>query len=234
MEKRKKLKGRVFKVLLISLSVILIGIIACAFMINCVDEKGVKNIISFEEISDNEVDAIIVLGAGVKEDGSPCQMLEDRLKTAIAVYNKLDKKCKILLSGDHGQDNYNEVKTMKKYILDNLSISESDIFMDHAGFSTYDTMYRAKDIFEVNKAIVITNEYHLPRALYLAQKKNIEALGVSSDLREYSGIDYYKFRERFSQIKAFLMSNITKSKPKFLGKKIPISSSDGRITEDGK
>ena len=117
MEKRKKLKGRVFKVLLISLSVILIGIIACAFMINCVDEKGVKNIISFEEISDNEVDAIIVLGAGVKEDGSPCQMLEDRLKTAIVVYNKLDKKCKILLSGDHGQDNYNEVKTMKKYIL---------------------------------------------------------------------------------------------------------------------
>ncbi|MDY3828620.1 MAG: ElyC/SanA/YdcF family protein [Clostridium sp.] len=234
MEKRKKLKGRVFKVLLISLSVILIGIIACAFMINCVDEKGVKNIISFEEISDNEVDAIIVLGAGVKEDGSPCQMLEDRLKTAIAVYNKLDKKCKILLSGDHGQDNYNEVKTMKKYILDNLSISESDIFMDHAGFSTYDTMYRAKDIFEVNKAIVITNEYHLPRALYLAQKKNIEVLGVASDLREYSGIDYYKFRERFSQIKAFLMSNITKSKPKFLGEKIPISSSDGRITEDGK
>ena len=220
--------------LLISLSVILIGIIACAFMINCVDEKGVKNIISFEEISDNEVDAIIVLGAGVKEDGSPCQMLEDRLKTAIAVYNKLDKKCKILLSGDHGQDNYNEVKTMKKYILDNLSISESDIFMDHAGFSTYDTMYRAKDIFEVNKAIVITNGYHLPRALYLAQKKNIEALGVASDLREYSGIDYYKFRERFSQIKAFLMSNITKSKPKFLGEKIPISSSDGRITEDGK
>lgn len=234
MEKRKKLKGRVFKVLLISLSVILIGIIACAFMINCVDEKGVKNIISFEEISDNEVDAIIVLGAGVNEDGSPCQMLEDRLKTAIAIYNKLDKKCKILLSGDHGQDNYNEVKTMKKYILDNLSISESDIFMDHAGFSTYDTMYRAKDIFEVNKAIVITNEYHLPRALYLAQKKNIEALGVASDLREYSGIDYYKFRERFSQIKAFLMSNITKSKPKFLGEKIPISSSDGRITEDGK
>lgn len=234
MEKRKKLKGRVFKVLLISLSVILIGIIACAFMINCVDEKGVKNIISFEEISDNEVDAIIVLGAGVKEDGSPCQLLEDRLKTAIAVYNKLDKKCKILLSGDHGQDNYNEVKTMKKYILDNLSISESDIFMDHAGFSTYDTMYRAKDIFEVNKAIVITNGYHLPRALYLAQKKNIEALGVASDLREYSGIDYYKFRERFSQIKAFLMSNITKSKPKFLGEKIPISSSDGRITEDGK
>lgn len=234
MEKRKKLKGRVFKVLLISLSVILIGIIACAFMINCVDEKGVKNIISFEEISDNEVDAIIVLGAGVKEDGSPCQMLEDRLKTAIAVYNKLDKKCKILLSGDHGQDNYNEVKTMKKYILDNLSISESDIFMDHAGFSTYDTMYRAKDIFEVNKAIVITNGYHLPRALYLAQKKNIEALGVASDLREYSGIDYYKFRERFSQIKAFLMSNITKSKPKFLGEKIPISTSDGRITEDGK
>lgn len=234
MEKRKKLKGRVFKVLLISLSVILIGIIACAFMINCVDEKGVKNIISFEEISDNEVDAIIVLGAGVKEDGSPCQMLEDRLKTAIAIYNKLDKKCKILLSGDHGQDNYNEVKTMKKYILDNLSISESDIFMDHAGFSTYDTMYRAKDIFEVNKAIVITNGYHLPRALYLAQKKNIEALGVASDLREYSGIDYYKFRERFSQIKAFLMSNITKSKPKFLGEKIPISSSDGRITEDGK
>ena len=234
MEKRKKLKGRVFKVLLISLSVILIGIIACAFMINCVDEKGVKNIISFEEISDNEVDAIIVLGAGVKEDGSPCQMLEDRLKTAIAIYNKLDKKCKILLSGDHGQDNYYEVRTMKKYILDNLSISESDIFMDHAGFSTYDTMYRAKDIFEVNKAIVITNGYHLPSALYLAQKKNIAAHGVASALREYSGIDYYKFRERFSQIKAFLMSNITKSKPKFLGEKIPISSSDGRITEDGK
>ena len=122
---------------------------------------------------------------------------------------------------------------MKKYILQN-DIDEKIIFMDHAGFSTYDTMYRAKEIFKVDKAIIVTNEYHLPRALYIARKLGIDAYGIKSDKRQYQLMDSYKKRELLAQLKDFVYVNILKPEPKFLGEVIPVSGSDGRVTEDEK
>ena len=212
------------------ITIVIIIAICCIFMVWRVQATGGKNIISMEKAS-SDIDAVIVLGAGVKEDGSPSAILEDRLKTAIEVLNK-NEGGKIILSGDHGEANYNEVGTMKDYIVQNMNIDEKDIFLDHAGFSTYDTMYRAREIFKVKKALIITNEYHLPRALYIANSLGLEALGVKSDLREYYYMDTYVKREKLAQIKDFIYVNILKPEPKFLGEAIPVNSSDGRITDD--
>lgn len=176
-------------------------------------------------------DAIIVLGAGVKNDGTPSDILADRLETSIEVYNE-GASSALILSGDHGREEYNEVGAMKDYVLNN--IDESNVFMDHAGFSTYDTMYRAKEIFKVKSAIIVTNEYHLPRALYIARKLGIEAYGVKSDKRGYQLMDRYKKREVLAKLKDFIYVNILKPEPKFLGESIPVSTSDGRLTEDDK
>lgn len=215
------------------ISIILITIIVSVGVISAitiVQKKGEKNITTIDKLSEN-ADAIIVLGAGVKEDGTPSDILADRLKTAIEVYNSGVCK-KFILSGDHGRKSYNEVKAMKEYIINNCEVDEKDIFLDHAGFSTYDSMYRARDIFEVKKAIVITNEYHLPRALYIADKMGIEAKGISSDIRNYLFISSYKSREKLAQLKDFVYANILKPEPEFLGEAIPVSTSDGRETND--
>lgn len=179
-----------------------------------------------------EYDVIIVLGAGVRVDGTPSDILADRLETSVDVYSKgMDKI--LLLSGDHEEDGYNEVRVMKDYVM-KYNLDEKRIFMDHAGFSTYDTIYRAKKIFKANKAVIVTNEYHLPRAIYIARKLGIDAYGVASDRREYELMNKYKKRELLAQLKDFIYVNILKPKPKFLGKAIPVNNSDGRITDDNK
>lgn len=188
-----------------------------------------KYIYNIEDIPKGE-DAIIVLGAGVKNDGTPSDILADRLETSIEVYNE-GAAGALILSGDHGREEYNEVGAMKDYVLKN-NIDESIVFMDHAGFSTYDTMYRAKEIFKVKSAIIVTNEYHLPRALYIARKLGIEAYGVKSDKRGYQLMDSYKKREALAKLKDFAYVNILKPEPKFLGESIPVSTSDGRLTEE--
>lgn len=176
------------------------------------------------------INNIIVLGAGIKGDGTPSDILKDRLSTTIEVLEKSNCE-KVLVSGDHGKSGYNEVGAMKKELM-SANIDEKNIFMDHAGFSTYETMYRAKEIFKVDKAIIITNEYHLPRAIYLARKFGIEAYGIPSDVREYYNIESYEKRELLAQAKDFVYVNILRPEPTFLGEEIPISTSDGRETED--
>lgn len=210
--------------------VIFITAIIVVSVIGTVQKKGEKNITTIDSLEE-DVDAIIVLGAGVKDDGSPSDILEDRLKTAIEVYNS-GVCSKFILSGDHGRESYNEVKAMKEYIMSNCEVEEMDIFMDHAGFSTYDSIYRAKEIFEVDNAIIITNEYHLPRALYIANKMDIKAQGISSDIRNYLFIASYTSREKLAQFKDFIFVNILKPEPEFLGDSIPVSTSDGRVTND--
>ncbi len=196
-----------------------------------VKSYGDKYILDLNDLPKNN-NAIIVLGAGVRNDGTPSDILADRLEASIEAYNS-ELGSTFVLSGDHGREDYNEVGAMKKYILKN-DIDEKVIFMDHAGFSTYDTMYRAKEIFKVDKAIIVTNEYHLPRALYIARKMGIDAYGLKSDKREYQLMDSYKKRELLAQLKDFFYVNILKPEPKFLGESIPVSSSDGRVTEDEK
>ena len=121
---------------------------------------------------------------------------------------------------------------MKNYIIKNCDVEEKNIFLDHAGFSTYDSIYRAREIFKVENAIIITNKYHLPRALYIAEKMEINAIGISSDIRNYLFIEAYEKREKLAQFKDFMYVNILKPKPEFLGDSIPINSSDGRYTDD--
>ncbi len=161
----------------------------------------------------------IVLGAKV-DDQDPSDILEDRLLTAIELYEK-GKVEKILVSGDNGQVEYNEVGTMKNYLL-NEGIPAEDIFMDHAGFDTYDSMYRAKAIFQVENAVIVTQNYHLPRAIYIARALGIDAVGVSADRQTYIYIDLYEKREKLAQIKAFL-NVVFNSKPKYLGESIPMN-----------
>ncbi|MCR1950978.1 YdcF family protein [Clostridium sp. DSM 100503] len=209
---------------------LMILIISISITISTVNSYK-KYIYNIEDIPSGN-DVIIVLGAGVRVDGTPSDILADRLETSLEVF-EAGLANVFLLSGDHGREEYNEVGSMKKYILQN-DIDEKLIFMDHAGFSTYDTMYRAKEIFKVDKAIIVTNEYHLPRALYIAKKLGIDAYGIKSDKRQYQLMDSYKKREVLAQLKDFIYVNILKPEPKFLGEAIPVSSSDGRVTEDEK
>jgi len=162
----------------------------------------------------------LVLWASVKPNWEPSDILADRLKTSYEAY-KLWKISKIIVSGDNRKLNYNEPNNMKKY-LRRLWVKESDIQPDYAWFDTYDSVYRAKEVFWVKRMVIFTQEYHLYRALYTASKLWIESVWVVSDKHKYLWIIKFKSREILSRVKAFLEIEIFKTSPKFLGKKIEI------------
>ena len=175
-----------------------------------------------------DVDCILVLGCGVRDDGTPSHMLEDRLRRGVELYHAKASP-KLLMSGDHGREGYNEVGTMKQYAID-ASVPSSDVFMDHAGFSTYESLYRAKEIFGAKKIIIVSQEYHLSRALYIANELGLEAYGVAADYRSYSGQIYRDVREVLARCKDMLTTAF-KVPPTYGGDAIPISG-DGDITND--
>lgn len=177
-----------------------------------------------------KIDAIIIPGAFVYSSGKVSDILKDRLDTSLELL-KSNKDIKIIVTGDHGTSNYDEVNAMRKY-LEQRGIVTSNIFMDHAGFSTYESIYRAKDIFDVKKAVIVTQNYHLKRAIYIARKKGMEAYGVAADKHIYVDIKKYEVRESFARCKDFFLVNVFKMKPKFLGEKIPVMNSDGSLTHD--
>ena len=189
--------------------------------------KGGKYIAGPREVP--AAQAAIVPGAFVFSNGQLCEMLADRVETAVDLY-KNNKVKKIIMSGDHGQKDYDEVNNMRKYA-EELGVPTADIFMDHAGFSTYDSMYRAKEIFQVENAVIVTQAYHLPRAVYTARSLGLAAVGVAADRHTYYGAEYYSLREIPARLKAFWQVN-THAKPVFLGDAIPVSG-DGRATHDG-
>jgi SanA protein len=170
----------------------------------------------------------IVLGAFVYKSGNPSNILQDRLDVAIELY-KNKKVKRFLLSGDHGQVGYDEVNNMMKYLLDN-GVDTVDIFLDHAGFDTYNSMVRAKEIFQVKDAVIVTQEFHLPRAVYIARSKGLNAYGIKADKRNYASINRLKFREIIANMKAFYELLINKN-PRYLGEKIPITG-DSRLSYD--
>ena len=178
----------------------------------------------YTELSD--VDCIIILGAGIWGD-KPSPMLEARLLEGIKLYQN-SVSDKIIMSGDHGRKEYDEVNIMKNYAIEK-GIPSENIFMDHAGFSTYESIYRAKDIFEAKKVVIVTQEYHLYRALYIANQLGLEAYGVGADPRQYVGAT---FREILARDKDFIKC-IFKPEPTYLGDTIPVSG-NGDITNDGK
>ena len=186
-------------------------------------------IISPEDISSvSDADCILVLGAGIRTDGSPSPMLQDRLNTGIELYQN-GAAPKLLMSGDHGRKKYNEVQTMKDIALDQ-GVPSEDVFMDHAGFSTYDSLYRARDVFQARKVIIVTQKYHLYRALYIARSLGLDAWGVSADTRRYRGQSQRDFREILARDKDFFVS-VFKPLPKYLGDTIPITG-NGDLTND--
>ena len=207
-------KGK--KIFFLLFLLILIGIIG-TLIINLYMINSTKNqIVELDDINE-EYDAIVILGCKVNGN-TPSLMLARRLDKGIEVYNKLHTK--ILLTGDHGKNNYDEVDVMKAYLNDD--IDENDIFLDHAGFNTYDSLYRAKYIFMAKKIIIITQEYHMYRALYLANKLDIEAVGiVASDIPQKLVMLKNEVREILSRDKNFF-KGIIKPKSKYLGEVIPI------------
>ena len=162
-----------------------------------------------------DIDCILVLGCHVRS-----QYLADRLTTAFGLYD-MGASPKLLMTGDHGREVYDEVN----FMLDRAEehgIERKDVFTDHAGFSTYESIYRAKEIFGAERIIIVTQEYHLYRALYLAEKLGIEAYGVSASLHGYGSQDYQDMRESLARMKDFFYALI-KPEPTFLGESIPIS-----------
>jgi vancomycin permeability regulator SanA len=200
-----------------------------AFVIKTVDDK----IIAADEACRlTDVDCIIILGCRVYSDGTLSHMLNDRMEVGTALYFDMSEKgsyTKILVSGDHGTAEYNEVEAMKQFAVSN-GIQSSDVFMDHAGFSTYESIYRAKEIFGAKKIVIVTQKYHLYRALYVAEALGVEAYGVSADLRSYRGQIKYDLREILARNKDFL-SAIFKPEPTYLGDKISLDGS-GDATND--
>ncbi len=176
-----------------------------------------------------EADAILVLGAKVYSDGRLSAIVKDRVDVAMELYTK-DKADKLLVSGDHGRKEYDEVNAMRSY-MEEHGIDGKDIFMDHAGFSTYESMYRAKEIFKVKKVIIVTQEYHLMRSLYVARQLGLEAYGVASDRQLYYGMKRNQLREIAARCKDYLFVHVFKPQPTYLGEAIPISG-DGRKTRD--
>jgi vancomycin permeability regulator SanA len=207
---------------------LLVGVAALSmnlYVIKSVDE----NILSVEDASKLEnVDCVIVLGCGINSNGTPSDMLRDRLNFAIELY-KNGGAPKLLMSGDHGRVGYNEVGVMKQYAIDK-GVPSEDIFMDHAGFSTYETMYRANEIFEASKVIVVTQEYHLYRGMYNAEKMGMETYGVASDVYWYQNKAYREIREAIARCKDFLWC-VFKPEPTYLGDSIPVSG-NGDSTND--
>ncbi|NLL92355.1 MAG: DUF218 domain-containing protein [Ruminococcaceae bacterium] len=192
-----------------------------AFMI--FKTKG--NISSPEEIQSGGYDCILVLGAGLWGENTPSPMLKDRLNTAIELYNRGVAE-KLIMSGDHGQPEYDEVNVMKDYAVSH-GVPAEDIFLDHAGFSTYDSMVRASKIFEAEKIVVVTQKFHLYRAIYISQMVGIDAAGAVADARVYSVAN--NFREFFARVKDFFYT-IFWPEPVFLGEKISLKD-DGNVTD---
>lgn len=233
MNKNKEMpKG--FKIMVVFLIVVicvavLLGIYALsinAYMVNSTEDK----ILTAEESAElSDADCILVLGAGV-HGTTLSHMLEDRVKTGITLY-ELGSAPKILMSGDHGQDDYDEVNAMKNYAKEK-GVPSEDIFMDHAGFSTYESIYRARDIFGCKKIIIISQKYHLHRAIYIAEYLGLEAYGVDSQLRPYAADTniYNTIREFLARNKEFIYVRLN-PEPTYLGDVIPISG-NGDVTND--
>ncbi len=218
---------KVLKYIIIFIITIAIIILGINLYVILSTKKQIIEEEKYTELSD--IDCIIILGAGIVE-GKPSHMLEDRLLEGIKLYQN-NVSDKIIMSGDHGRKEYDEVNVMKNYAIQR-GVPSENIFMDHAGFSTYESIYRARDIFKARKVVIVTQKYHLYRALYIANQLGIEAYGVGADPRQYVGKTYREMREILARNKDFIKC-IFKPEPTYLGETIPVNG-NGDITNDDK
>jgi len=216
---------KILKYIIIVVAIIGIVVLGINFYVILSTNNQILEENEYTELAD--IDCIVVLGAGIWGD-KPSPMLEDRLLEGINLY-KNNVSSKIIMSGDHGRKEYDEVNVMKDYAIEN-GVPSEDIFMDHAGFSTYESIYRAKEIFGAKKVVIVTQKYHLYRALYIANQLGIEAYGVGADPRQYVGAIYREIREILARNKDFIKC-IFKPHPTYLGDTIHVSG-NGDITND--
>ncbi len=172
------------------------------------------------------VDSILILGCGLR-DGRPSAMLQDRLEQGLSLYRN-GVSARILMSGDHGRAEYDEVNVMKAYAIER-DVPSDRIFMDHAGFSTYESMYRARDVFLAQRVVIVTQDYHLYRAIYVARALGLDAYGVAAESHRYAGQAYRDLREILARNKDFLYT-IFQPEP-LLGGVIPVGG-NGDLTND--
>jgi vancomycin permeability regulator SanA len=173
-----------------------------------------------------ESDAILVLGAGVHADGSPSEVLEDRLAAALALWQD-GRAPRILVSGDHGRASYDEPNAMRRW-LETRGVPREAIFMDHAGFDTYSSVWRARHVFGAERVIVVTQRFHLARALFVAGRVGMGATGVAADRRTYRGAAWHEAREVVSRAKAWVDVE-REREPRFTGPRVELAG-DGRVT----
>lgn len=211
---------------LVALAVVVVLVAAAVLVPNLMITRSARGHIVASPDDAPSARVAIVLGAKVT-GGMLSPMLLDRVATGVALY-QMGKVDKLLLSGDHGRTDYDEVNAMLAYALEQ-GVPEEDVFTDHAGFSTYETMYRARDVFKVTDALVVTQGFHLPRAVYTARSLGLEATGVEADLRPYFNERRFALREWPARMKAFFQLHLTKPEPTYLGPAIPIDG-DGRAT----
>lgn len=219
------------KIIIVILVLLFVVAATAAFSVDSfVKAKAKERIITAEEATQiSDADCIIVLGCRVWSDNTPSAMLSDRLKRGVELY-KAGAAPKLLMSSDHGREDYDEVNVMRKYA-EEEGVDSKDIFTDHAGFSTYETMYRAKEVFKAKKVIIVTQSYHLYRAVYDAEKLGLEAVGVVSYERDYDSKQPYRdIREIAARCKDFIYC-IFKPKPTYLGEVIPING-DGEMSRE--
>ena len=212
-------------------------VVLCTVVVFAVDahvrSSAGPRIVSVDEAAAlGDVDCVLVFGCGVHPDGRPSDMLADRVACGVALYEN-GTSPKLLMSGDHGRADYDEVNVMRNAAVqagvpggavETSGLPVDDVFMDHAGFSTYESMYRARDVFGAKRIVVVSQEYHLYRALYVAERLGLDAYGVSADLRPYAGQQAREIREVLARNKDFLTA-IAQPLPTFLGDPISLSGS---------
>jgi len=209
------------RIILIFTIAVLIGLSAIYLINNRAESQAAGKIQdSITEIPvENPPRVAIVLGAKVWENGEPSHALYDRIVTAVELY-RAGRVKKILMSGDNPTENYDEPTAMKATAV-KLGVPAGDIVLDFAGRRTYDTCYRAKEIFEVRRAIIVTQKFHQARSLYLCNNLGVESIGITANRRKYEGENYWAFREFFSMASAWLEMNFLPFAP-ISGRKEPI------------
>lgn len=210
--------------MIVAVALAIVAVFAATNVVTIVGSKG--SIVSADEASISSADAIVVLGASVFADGTPSGILQDRLDDGIALYFA-GVAPKLIMSGDNGTESYNEVRVMKQYAIAQ-GVPSEDIFCDHAGFSTYESMYRAKYVFGCQRIVVATQTYHLYRALWSAKSLGMQATGVSSDYHEYQKQLQYDIREVPARTKDFFKA-LFRMPSTYVGDAISLDQ-DGDVT----
>ena len=195
-------------------------IIAAAVLILAIDATVVLSSKDAITTAPDPADCILILGCGIHDDGTPSDMLRDRLEKGMELYHRGASQ-RILISGDNGQIGYNEIEVMLNYLLES-GIPPADIFCDHAGFSTYDSVHRANSIFGAQSIIIVTQQYHEYRALFIANRLGIHAQGCAADTVKYRGQLYREIREILARDKDFFKA-VLRLHPKYGGMQIPLS-----------